>query len=434
MKIVLNEDQKAASDFIINRLIDKDELGVTVVGEGGTGKTTSIMHAVDRLKAAGMNVLLTAPTNKAANKLYDASIEYGSNNQATTLAKALGLALLPDRENKRAHKLGSGLIEPNMVIVADEASMISSEALYNHLLPSLQANNAKVIFMGDKFQLPPVKEFRSPALEEFDKVQLSKVERQKEGSPILEICRSMRESLEFNTNFICGEVPVTSVKAAMFVDSILDSYTNHSDCKHTRALAWTNARVADLTMYIRKKLFGRDVEAFVVGERVATGSPVIEESIVVIPTDIECIVSSVTLETVEYKYAGNLSEFYTCYSIVITPEGNYAQCFVTVLHDTELERANAKLNAIAEKAKRLPRGEAFKLWKEYHHFKDFFATLKHCYAMTVHRSQGSTYEKVFVDISDIQRCPHARMRKQLAYVACSRPSTELVLNKTKFEL
>lgn len=72
MKIELNEDQKAASDFIIDRLINKNELGVTVVGEGGTGKTTSIMHAVDRLKEAGMTVLLTAPTNKAANKLAEA--------------------------------------------------------------------------------------------------------------------------------------------------------------------------------------------------------------------------------------------------------------------------------------------------------------------------------------------------------------------------
>jgi ATP-dependent exoDNAse (exonuclease V) alpha subunit len=43
-------------------------------------------------------------------------------------------------------------------------------------------------------------------------------------------------------------------------------------------------------------------------------------------------------------------------------------------------------------------------WREFFTFKDeAFADLRPIHATTVHRSQGSTYEKVFVDLSDIGR-------------------------------
>ena len=104
MKVTLNKDQVAASDFIIDRLVNKDEVGVTIIGEGGTGKTTSIMDAVSRLQKAGLTTLMTAPTNKATNQLSFSADNFGVTTDCCTVAKSLGLALLPDQENKRAHK------------------------------------------------------------------------------------------------------------------------------------------------------------------------------------------------------------------------------------------------------------------------------------------------------------------------------------------
>lgn len=433
MKVTLNKDQVAASDFIIDRLVNKDEVGVTIIGEGGTGKTTSIMDAVSRLQKAGLTTLMTAPTNKATNQLSFSADNFGVTTDCCTVAKSLGLALLPDQENKRAHKLGKGCITEQMVVVVDESSMLSSTALFDYLMPAIRGKGAKVIFMGDKFQLPPVKEFSSPALELFDYAELTKVERQDGSSPILQLCKSLRESLSSGSNFSCLNPPVTTVKAALFTEEVINAFSTPEDCVGTRALAWTNARVDDLTRYVRRRLFGRDAMPFVVGERVSTGSPVMEGDLVVIPTDIEGVVKQVFDSNFEYSTHGT-KEYWRVLSVAIQPDGNYPFSIVNVIHPEEMPKYIERLANLAKAAKAASGKQSYQLWKDYHHFKDSFQVLKHCYAMTVHRSQGSTYDKVLVDVADFQRCSHPRMRKQLAYVAFSRPRSELILNKVKFDL
>ena len=54
------------------------------------------------------------------------------------------------------------------------------------------------------------------------------------------------------------------------------------------------------------------------------------------------------------------------------------------------------------------------------------------HAMTVHRSQGSTYKRVFVDVKDILANPIRKERQSLLYVGYSRPSEELIINKEKY--
>jgi hypothetical protein len=49
------------------------------------------------------------------------------------------------------------------------------------------------------------------------------------------------------------------------------------------------------------------------------------------------------------------------------------------------------------------------------------------YGATVHRAQGSTYETVWVDYQDILKNRNRREAFQCLYVACSRPTTKLLL-------
>lgn len=78
-----------------------------------------------------------------------------------------------------------------------------------------------------------------------------------------------------------------------------------------------------------------------------------------------------------------------------------------------------------------------KQWFSYWGLKEAFAWLDYSYAMTVHKSQGSTFRNVFVDIRDIARNSTKRCRpsddllvwerNQLAYVAISRSSDRLFI-------
>ena len=66
-------------------------------------------------------------------------------------------------------------------------------------------------------------------------------------------------------------------------------------------------------------------------------------------------------------------------------------------------------------------------WKDFWLFKEAFHSVRHAYAITAHRSQGSTYTTVLGDYKDVlvNRTRHEALR--CFYVMCTRPTTSLVL-------
>ena len=68
-------------------------------------------------------------------------------------------------------------------------------------------------------------------------------------------------------------------------------------------------------------------------------------------------------------------------------------------------------------------------WQDWHDFKDQFVSAQAIYALTVHNSQGSTFQNAFVDIRDIRRRQRDNLLEfqQLLYVAATRPSQRLIL-------
>ena len=62
----------------------------------------------------------------------------------------------------------------------------------------------------------------------------------------------------------------------------------------------------------------------------------------------------------------------------------------------------------------------------YSELIDKFADVTYGYAMTVHKSQGSTYERVFIDMKDIiHKNPKERESFQCLYTAITRASGEI---------
>jgi exodeoxyribonuclease-5 len=66
-------------------------------------------------------------------------------------------------------------------------------------------------------------------------------------------------------------------------------------------------------------------------------------------------------------------------------------------------------------------------WKAFWDFKESFHSLRHAYAITAHRSQGSTYDTAFVDWQDILTNRSRGEAFRCLYVACTRPKRALVL-------
>jgi ATP-dependent exoDNAse (exonuclease V) alpha subunit len=205
-------DQGAAitklSEFITS---DKQFEIFILSGFAGTGKTTLISSFVNALDEFKIRSYLMAPTGRAAKVLSNYS-----KKSAHTIHRSIYFIQSPNGtpnftlgENKRT----------NTVFIVDEASMVSTfsgitdkntftarDLLQDLLEYVYSADNCKLIFVGDKGQLPPVGMDKSPALDpqflkkqyDFDVItsELRNVVRQKSQSGILDISLQLREFTE----------------------------------------------------------------------------------------------------------------------------------------------------------------------------------------------------------------------------------------------
>lgn len=432
--LTLNQGQDFAVNAIVSGFLESDSTGYTLVGEGGTGKTTCVMYVAGKLLQANKKVLFIAPTNKAVKQLERSAREYGlplNDVDFMTAHKALGLAMLPDEENKFAVQLGNGCFDLFDVVVCDEASMLSKIVLTKYILPMAEDHNVRLLLMGDDMQLPPVKEAKSLAFEIFPTFRLTEVERQKEGSGILTVTGALRTAMDTGGPFTQPEVEsdVEVVLASKFLKTVVDAFDADTDLDNQRVLCWRNKRVDEINNAIRSKIYGKDAARFEVGEQVVTGAPITVPEAILLSTDEECIVTAVSESSVFDEDSG---EDYKTTLLTLKPiHTDQPQVFAHALHTSEEDRYWNHLNGIARQAKKHPQSSRIH-WARYHKFKDLFAVIRYCYAITVHRSQGSTYGTVFVDVKDILANNKKEERRRLLYVSFSRPRDRLITNKRNY--
>ena len=423
---MLNEGQQEVVDYLVNDFPASREAGFTILGEGGTGKTTSIMHAVPQWLSQGRKVLLCAPTNKAVQQLAKAGGGIADKSLFLTLHKALGLALLPDSERKYAAQKGASLVGDFDIVVLDEGSMVSSVVLQKYLLPQMQ--NTKLVVMGDRMQLFPVREMNSPALSLYPKMELTKVERFKASSHISRATNPLRNAINVggSYNFSGDSMGVPTILPAHFAHRVAEAFTEEGAIDSTKALAWSNARVSEINATVRAKIYGRGVEPYIVGERLLAGAPiydpVTEESLV--NTDDTVIVKAIVDASILWEDTGD--EFKTRL-LTLEEESSGITAYAHTLHESEAARLAGRLKTYAAEAEKDRRR-----WALYHKLRDSFSDLRYTYCLTVHRSQGSSIERVFVDADNILRNRSREERNRLLYVAMSRASDKLYVGKNKF--
>ncbi len=156
--------------------------GVMILTGGpGTGKTTVIKAIISIFKSLGMDIALAAPTGRAAKRMSEATVY-----EAKTIHRLLCMEFTGDGETGRFLKDEHDRLDEDVFII-DESSMIDvllMEAFLKAVKPG-----ARVIFIGDADQLPPVGAGNvfSDLIKsgEFDTVKLKTIFRQESGSMII---------------------------------------------------------------------------------------------------------------------------------------------------------------------------------------------------------------------------------------------------------
>lgn len=134
---------------------------VGVTGSAGTGKTTILRQAVDRLKERGATSALCAPTGKAAKRVQEAT---GEN--ALTIHRLLEFPMPGEVDPETGKPMSSGYPKyhkhrplPYDFIFVDEAAMVNSD-IHRFVLDAVKPG-AAVRYFGDANQLPPIEENRA---------------------------------------------------------------------------------------------------------------------------------------------------------------------------------------------------------------------------------------------------------------------------------
>lgn len=417
-------------------------------GYAGTGKTFLMSMFVEYiLSATKLKVAMTAPTHKAV-KVMNEMASYNSDNLTyATIHSLLGLREKIDHLGRQTFvqlRAEDCKVGEYQLVIVDESSMLPDE-LFNLLYEYVP--KVKVIFVGDPSQIPPIgMEDSIPLTAEFQRDldmkvgTLTKVLRQAEENPIIATSMKVRNAIgrsevlpirdnSYSENFD-GIYFIGTAHKKDFL-TLLRAYYNspnfETDSDFAKVIAWTNKEVKAYNSLIRKMIYGENVPKYCEGEKLIANRVITNnDGDILFVNNEEFEIDS--YEVVQAAYKGLDLIFYDARVVQRNLSFTKTKIIRLVHEDSEQDYQNL-LQSIVARAKEAKAGsyEAIDAWKEFYMLQEIFADVNYNYAITAHRSQGSTYENVFIIENDINRNRNVVERNRIKYTAFTRPSRKLFI-------
>lgn len=414
----LNQGQQHAGDKFLEFLFSPDKEFI-ISGPAGVGKTYLMNYIIDNTmprylemcKLVGMkpeydNVVMTATTNKAADVLSQAV-----GRPTSTTHSFFNLTVFDNFQTGKSEirQTKQWKVHNKLIIFIDESSLIDTE-LWKMLHDG--TFNCKLVYVGDRFQLPPIHEDLSPIY--------------KHNSPMVELLQPVRNAGQPALMNICQQLRETVItgvfKPIEIVPGVIDLLDGsqmqteinahfHQQTHDSRILSFTNKRVIEYNDHIRGI---RQLPAsFQAGEYLLNSS-VYHHRKGTVPVEME-------LEVLQNHGAAR----------VLFDEAHDVYLDVDFL-DLQ-DSFGGRINRVPYPTNRQHFDDLVKHYgrvKQYRdktRLKNEFADLRPRDAATVHKSQGSTYDTVFVDLGNISTCNIPNQVARMLYVAFSRAKTRVFL-------
>lgn len=443
---LLGEEQLQALDLMKEFITSSNVTAFSLVGPAGTGKTSIIKELLQWIRKNKIPYILCAPTNKAGLVLR----EITGDKDVTTIHKLL--TLTPNLEifelnfNELEFQIKNPMnlgIPHNGVVICDEASMINDE-LFKTIIHHATLYNSRVIFVGDKAQLQPVNANKVSKVFNLDnRFELTKIYRQSSENAILPILCELREKpiLSFSQklaeegSLYCFTDTKEFVKPAY---KVYKEAIREGDILKTKILAYTNKRVEAYNKCMKRLLFNNESEynkgEFLTAyENLDTSMTIYNSMDYIIasePTKVDIKIHKFGISLPGYVLELYDSFFDKTGTIRILSKDIDKSYFLGIadfIEGTRLDAIELKERGWYKKSKMR--------WVDYFKAMDSFTTpvdlyignrlvrsksFDYGYAISTHKSQGSSLDTVFVDIKNINTCRNIDERRQLQYVALSR--------------
>jgi len=102
---------------------------------------------------------------------------------------------------------------------------------------------------------------------------------------------------------------------------------------------------------------------------------------------------------------------------------NRNESFIRVVKPESMHLYEEKLEKLAKRAK-----IDGKQWRMYYNFKKKFTDVKQSFSVTLHKSQGSTVDRVFIESSDLPWTTDKNLSFRLFYVGITRTSDKAIIS------
>lgn len=415
----LNQEQQDAFIDVIALLNDPAKKYHFITGGGGVGKTFTISTIADGIlqhRPAGSplhTVQITATTNKAV-----AVIAEAMPHRATDIKTIYSFMNLRVKENFKdgtstCIPTAKFVVHSGTLIIVDECSMIDHKLL--EFIESGTDNTCKVLFVGDKNQLAPIKEKLSKVFTKgYSASVLNTPVRNADQPALMALCEQVKQTVE--TGVFTPIVPVPGVIDIINgaqLKGVLEREFHVEDSKK-RVLSYTNNRVIQYNKFIRG--IRGYTQPFEVGEIISNNTAAELITKERLYTDQMVRVMSIDSEDSDPKIVKG--HFIDMITMTVEDVVTMAQYQVTVFANPE-DRKNAMKFYAGNKD-----------WQPYFRIKNNYPDLRSVAASTTHKAQGSTYDIVVVDMEDIGKCTDNGQTARMQYVALSRPKHRIYIRGT----
>jgi hypothetical protein len=433
-----------------------------VRGSAGTGKTSMVDALIDEILLK-FNVkgpiVCSAPTHKAlailSGKITNSKVifstihsvlKYKKNTNRSTGEETFAPSFSP----KYPPMQGYGLL------LIDEASMINVEML-SYI--EMYAGRCIVIFVGDDKQINPVGEDDSPVFlgkptlydkleyindetalpyfyEKLNKwitftpypeVELTEIIRQGEGNPIITLSRDI--------NLIGTGIKDLNEQGQgyLYTDNfhkVVEELAAVNGTDEWKYLAWTNAEVDRVNLEVRKRIYGPEPAKIELGESIIFDAPYGDYT-----TNQELKVKTLDIDFIEFnqviedtgKNVVTKKVILKCYILNGMKTDDWGDGILRwkgtfIIHEKSENTLKHFIYSLSTNCnKRLLE------YTTKNEFISKFAKFKYNHAVSVHKSQGSTYKNTIINVSNIGFNSNEQEKERLFYTGITRASDLLIL-------
>ena len=460
----LNPDQRKAFDKLCNFLMSPDDSIYVIKGWAGTGKTYCVSLFVKYVLEIvyptknWYKIAVTGPTNKSVRVIKKTSGIRNPRVTFQTTHKLLGLKEKITMDGKQEFT-NDGDFKPSInstkLLIIDEVSMLNDD-LFEKILE--YRGKTKIICMGDPAQIPPVGRpdcipFREELAESYKikTVELRTIMRQKEGNAIIDSSVAIRSNIgspqpqvEPITNlnekgegieFLNLNSPETRRNFSERLKEYFKTDRFAKDSEYAKIIAWRNKTVDTMNGIIRNVIYGEEAQTskILLGEKLIANNPVIQEGYVALNTNEEFTVTAFDVKTDNLRFMISKNpddepveitlKYYDADVVYLNDNDEEIKVGIEILHEDSEAEFNKFANVLRLRA--IEKRGADKSWLHYYNFLRRYADVNYSYAITAHKSQGSTYNTTFVLEDDINMNLDVVERNRIKYTAYTRASKKV---------